>query len=144
MRLYADFNAQLDLGGAGRPGRVHLNRMGTVRDLCAAGVKLREGLPLTLHMDSDVNEDIEVDAVARWIPDPASTEGGYWVGEFDPNGFRDVPSVPIESVLTWFPCGSCRANLAEQIQRTGLSLSTRCSRCQERVHAVIAAPEVGI
>jgi hypothetical protein len=36
MRLYADFNAQVDLGGPDRPALVHLNRMGTLRDLCAS------------------------------------------------------------------------------------------------------------
>ena len=142
MRLYADFNAQIDLGGPGRPGLVHLNRMGTLRDLCAARARLRDGVVLTLHMDSDVNEDIEVDAVARWIVDSTSAEGGYWVGEFDPSAFRDVPSIPIESVSTWFPCGACGANLAQQIEQTGLSSSTRCSHCDSRVHAAIAPPEV--
>jgi hypothetical protein len=144
MRLYADFNAQLDLGGSGRPGLVHLSRMGTLRDLCAARVRLRDGLALTLHMDSDVDEYIEVDAVARWIPHPTASEGGYWVGEFDPAGFRDVPSIPTPSVSRWFPCGACGTNLAEQFERTGLSSSTRCSHCDTRVHAPIAPPAVGV
>jgi hypothetical protein len=144
MRLYADFNAQVDPGGSGRPGLVHLGRMGTLRDLCAARTRLRDGLALTLHMDSDVNEDIEVDAVARWISDPVATEGGYWVGEFDPKGFRDVPAIPSESVSSWFPCGTCGTNLAQEIQQTGLSSSTRCSCCDARVHGPIAPPGDGV
>lgn len=141
VRIYADFNALIDPGSADRPGVVHLDRLGTLRDLCAARAVLREGMPLVLYMDSDIDVDIAVDAVARWKSDPESAEGGYWVGEFDPSGFRDVPTVTMDSVSNWFPCGSCASNLAEQIQRTGLSSSTRCAHCDARIHAAIAAPE---
>jgi hypothetical protein len=144
MRIYTDFNAQIDLGGSGRPGLVSLNGMGTLRDLCAARIRLRDGLALTLYMNADVNEDIEVDAVARWTPDPTSIEGGCWVAEFDPKGFRDVPATQSESVLNWFPCGACGMNVADQIQQTGLSASARCSHCDARLHGAIAPPGVGV
>jgi hypothetical protein len=35
MRIYADFNACIDPGAEGRPGFVRLDRLGTLRDLCA-------------------------------------------------------------------------------------------------------------
>jgi hypothetical protein len=138
MRIYADFNAQIG------PGLVHLDRLGTLRDLCEARVRLQEGLPLTLYMDSDVNEDIEVDASSRWIADSAATHGGYWAGEFDPHGFRDVPVTEKESVSDWFPCSGCGANLAAEISQHGLSSSTCCGACGVRVHSPIAAPDDGV
>lgn len=144
MRIYADFNAQIDPGGPDRPGLVHLDRMGTLRDLCAGGVRLREGLQLTLYTDSDVNEDPEIEATARWIRDAESRDGGYWAGEFDPKNFREVPTTRAESVSSWFPCLACRRNLAAEIARTGLSSRTQCPDCSTRVHEPIAPPREGV
>jgi hypothetical protein len=144
MRIYADFNAQIDPGGPERPGLVHLDRFGSLRDLCASRIRLRDGLRLTLYTDSDVDEDLEIEAVARWIPDPAARDGGYWAGEFDPSTFRDVPVSREQSVSDWFPCSGCGVNLAAEIAQSGLSGSTRCSSCGVLVHAPIAPPEDGV
>jgi hypothetical protein len=65
--VYADFNALLDVGSPECPALVHLDRMGTLRDLSAARVKLTEGLKLRLRSDSTEEEDLEVDAIVRWI-----------------------------------------------------------------------------
>jgi hypothetical protein len=138
VRIYADFNALIE------DGRVHLDRFGTLRALCAARLRLRDGLQLTLFMDSDVNQQIEVDATVRWIANPAAAEGGYWAGEFDPAAFRDVPALTGESVTTWFPCSGCSANLATQIETSGLSSTTCCSACGVPVHAPILPPSDGV
>ena len=91
-------------------------------------------------MDSDVNEDIEVDAVARWNCRPSCHRGWLLGREFDPKAFRDVPATPSESVSSWFPCGTCGTNLAEQIEQTGSSSATLCAQCGARVHGPIAPP----
>ena len=142
-RIYADFNAQLDPGGPGRPGLVCLERLGTLRDLCDARIRLREGLPLLLYTDSTEDEDIEIEAIARWIADPAAANGGIWAGEFAPAAFRDVPKYRDRDVLEWFPCGACGFNLADDIRRSGLNSSTTCPQCGVRVHSPIAPPAVG-
>jgi hypothetical protein len=144
MRIYADFNAQIDPGGAGRLGLVHLDRLGTLRDLCAARLLLQDGLHLTLYTDSDENEDLEIEAIARWISNPNAINGGYWAGEFDPKKFRDVPIQRTQSSSTWFPCSACGTNLAEEITRFGLNSSTRCTKCGVNVHRPIAPPEARV
>lgn len=138
--IYADFNALLDIGGAERPGLVHLDRMGTLRDLSAACLKLTEGLKLRLRSDSTEEEDLEVDAIVRWIANPNALDGGYWVGEFEQDSIRDVPATRTRSVKEWFPCASCGRNLAGEFAQFGLDSSTRCSACGTRVHELIAAP----
>jgi hypothetical protein len=140
-RIYADFNAQIDPGGDDRLGQVLLECMGTLRDLCAARVRLRTGLTLTLYSDSDADSDLEIEAVARWIAVPNAPSGGYWVGEFDPRRFRDVPVTSERSVSEWFPCCECGDDLTKQMSRDGLSAESRCGRCGTRVHFPIAAPD---
>lgn len=83
MRVYADFNAQIDPGAPDRNGLVSLNRLGTLRDLCALRIRLREGLRITLYMDSDEASDIEVDAEVRWLS--ASQVGA--------NGLASLPTL---------------------------------------------------
>jgi hypothetical protein len=141
LRIYADFNACLDFGDAEAPGFVHLNRMGTLRDLCAAQLRLCEGMRLLLFSDSSMDEDIEVDAIVRWHSNPEAPSGGYWVGEFKPQAFRDVPLQRHPSLATWFPCGSCGENLAAEIQQKGLNAESRCANCDHRVHTPIEPPD---
>lgn len=138
--VYADFNALLDVGGAERRALVHLDRMGTLSDLSAACVKLTEGLKLRLRSDSTEEEDLEVDAIVRWIANPNALDGGYWVGEFEQDSIRDVPATRTRSVTEWFPCASCDTNLAAEFAQFGLDSSTRCSVCGARVHELIAPP----
>jgi hypothetical protein len=138
--IYADFNALLDVGGTERPGLVRLDRMGTLRDLSAARLKLTEGLGLRLRSDSTEDEDLEVDAIVRWIANPHALDGGYWVAEFEQHSIRDVPIVRTRSVTEWFPCASCGTNLAAEFAQFGLDSSTRCSVCGARVHELIAPP----
>ena len=85
IRIYADFNACTD-------GGVDLQRLGTLRDLCAAKIRLRDGLHLTLYSDSSEDEDIEVDATARCGPHSRAPEGGTGLGNSNEKAFRDVPA----------------------------------------------------
>lgn len=140
-RLYADFNAQLDCGGPDRPGLVHLERLGTLRDLGEARLRLHDGLALVLYTDSSENEDLEIEVTARWFTDPKMVRGGCWVGEFNPKEFRDVPTSAIRSVREWFPCGACGTNLATDIQSTGLNSKSQCRVCGFRIHSLIDPPE---
>jgi hypothetical protein len=110
LRLYADFNACIDPGGDGRPGLVNLEKMGTLQGLCRARASLSPGMRLCLFTDSDAVSDIEVDATARWLSgnQARSPRGGTWVGEFDPQAFRDVPRTQLSGNL---PCSRCSADL---------------------------------
>ena len=136
MRIYADFNAFTS------QGMVDLHKMGTLRDLCAAQIRLRDGLSLTLYADSTEQEDLEIEATVQWVP-ASSSRGGYWGGAFDPEGFRDVPTIRNADVRTWFPCSVCRRNLAEEIVRAGLTADSTCPGCGTHVHAPIAPPVQG-
>ena len=103
-------------------------------------IAVAAGLMLTLYSDSDADSDLEVNAVTRWIEDSNAKSGGYWVGEFDPQQFRDVPVTRKPSVSEWFPCCQCGEDLTKQIKRDGLSPASRCGECGTRVHSPIAAP----
>jgi hypothetical protein len=55
--IYADFN------NADAEGRVRLNGAGTLRDLARLGMRLRDGMPLTIH-----DEELAADAEAVYSP----------------------------------------------------------------------------
>lgn len=65
--VYADFN------NADAEGRVRLNGAGTLRDLARLGVRLRDGMPLTIH-----DEELAADAKAIYSPNEA-----IWVAQID-------------------------------------------------------------
>lgn len=67
VNLYADFN------NADARGRLRLNCAGTVEDLARQGVRLEEGLPLTLH-----DEELEADGEAQFSPEESA-----WVARID-------------------------------------------------------------
>jgi hypothetical protein len=140
MRVYADFNAAVDGGGPDRPMLVDLAKLGTLRDLCAARLRLTDGLQLTVYTDSSEEEDLEADAVVRWLPTSGHTGGGRWVAEFDPGRIRDVPATSSPSVTAWFPCSACGTNLAADIQQARLSAGSQCGMCGTRVWAPILPP----
>jgi DNA-directed RNA polymerase subunit RPC12/RpoP len=133
-RVYADFMDWLDSTYLADDSLalVNLEKFGTLRDLCAAGVRLREGLPLVLWSDSDETTDIEIDALATWT-------GKRWAGCVR-DDFRDVPITRGPSVDEWFPCVDCGTNLAQFLRTNGLKARTRCPQCGTRVHAPIAPP----
>ena len=80
IRIYADFN-----GNEG--DRVPLDTVGSTHDLALIGNVLQDGLDVVLYMDDGDDEgnsdNLEVDG--RLFYDK---EAGYWIGVFDPDGFR--------------------------------------------------------
>jgi len=65
--IYADFN------NADVEGRLRLNGAGTLRDLARMGMRLRDGMRLTIH-----DEELAADAVAVF-----SQNEGMWVAQID-------------------------------------------------------------
>ncbi|MBX9583581.1 MAG: hypothetical protein K2X87_25040 [Gemmataceae bacterium] len=67
LTLYADFN------NADAEGRVRLNGAGTLSDLARLGVRLRDGLPLTIH-----DEGLAADGEVVYSPSE-----GVWTARID-------------------------------------------------------------
>lgn len=63
----------VDFGNADDMGRVRLNTVGTINDLCDQGIELVEGLELTLYQ-----EEVEMQAVVEY-----SLEEQQWVAKVD-------------------------------------------------------------
>src|SRR3954464_2422500 len=80
-RIYADFNGLCEPNRTDRPSAVALDTLGTLRDLTNAGLRLAEGLQLTVYDWSDQEEDLEAEATARYDPD-----GGLWWAELGAKG----------------------------------------------------------
>ena len=76
-RIFVDFH------NADQEGRVRLNTAGTIADLADHGVEVREGLPLTLYSDDDIDDagqpaELSVDGVVAY-----SQSENCWVGVID-------------------------------------------------------------
>ena len=80
-RVYADFQ-NADVGG-----RVRLNCTGTVEDLSAQGIELREGLALSLYSD-DADENGNLDELLAEGTVSYSVDEGCWVATIDWNAIR--------------------------------------------------------
>jgi hypothetical protein len=134
LRIYADFNGCVSSPRDSTRQAVVLDTMGSLKDLCNAGVILSEGLPLIGADWSNENEDIEVHGLAQY--DVAQK---WWVIEFDDIGVRYVPARD-RSPINDFRCVSCESDLTEQIKTKGLKLGDVCQRCGTPVHAPITPP----
>ena len=106
---------------------VPLDTWGSLRGLSAAGTKLREGLKLVIHMDSDESLDIEADAVAYF-----DHERNYWYAELE-SEVRDVPKHDDSGLK--FLCLGCRKELCQPRARDEV-----CPACGEPVESAIAPP----
>ena len=134
LRIYADFNGCVTSPRDPNRKAVVLDTMGSLKDLCNAGVILREGLPLIGSDWSEENEDIEVHGLAQY-----DVEQKWWIIEFDDIGFRDVPAGN-RTLISEFRCVSCQSDLTNQIKAKGLQLGDVCQHCGTPVHAPIAPP----
>ncbi len=103
-RIYADFNGYETADG-GSPALVPLDTLGSLRDLSNAGVRLTPGAPLQVYDESDVDEDLEADAIARF-----DSRRAVWLAELSPAGFRYVPR-GARSGADEFHCLRCRRDL---------------------------------
>lgn len=135
-RIYADFNGLCKPNiTEGRPA-VALDTLGTLSDLTNAGLRLVEGLRLTIYDWSDEEEDLEAEATARY-----DSGGGLWWAELGPNGYEYV-SKRDRAPDPRFLCLACRYDLASD--PTAWSewepIVTDCPRCGTALTAAIAAP----
>ena len=64
-------------------GRVRLNTIGTIEDLSRLGLRLADGVRLTVHDD-----ELEADGVVRY-----SADEHLWVAEIDWNAIRPLAAV---------------------------------------------------
>ena len=136
-RIYADFNGfrRPDCTG-GRPA-VALDTFGTARDLANAGLRLAEGLRLSIYDRSDEEEDLEAEATARY-----DAAGGPWWAELGPGGHAYVPKRD-RTPDPRFLCLGCRYDLASDPEAGGPRVPrvTACPRCGMATGAALAAPD---
>jgi hypothetical protein len=135
-RIYADFNGLCRPDRTGGRLAVALDTLGTVRDLTNVGLRLVEGLRLTVYDWSDEEEDLEADATVRYDP-----EGGLWWAELGPSGYAYVPKRD-RTADPRFLCLGCRFNLAFDPGASAgrAPRATACPRCGTAVAAAIAPP----
>lgn len=91
LTLYADFN------NADADGRVRLNAAGTLRDLARLGVRLRDGLPLTIH-----DEELAADGEAVYSPGE-----GVWAARIDWSRIRHWDADPAAVGADTKPATDC-------------------------------------
>ncbi len=132
--IYADFNGMQESSRSPELCAVPLHTMGSLMDLSRLGLVLSDGLALTIHMDSDKNEDIEATATVYF--DPGFQQ---WVAEIDRSLIRDVPMYDRESDLS-FPCASCGAALSLSTEARGLSFDDGCPKCGKPINAPLSPP----
>jgi hypothetical protein len=134
-RIYADFN------GIGRSRRdpsrwaIPLDTMGSLKDLSNAGIRLREGVRLTVYSDSAENEDLEGDAVVFF-----DRESGVWIAELDEKGYRYVVVASERPAEFVFRCLGCREPLPPHPKASWAPVE-RCPRCGTPYTAAIAPPD---
>ena len=142
MRVYADFMGVIRSQRGDTIHAVVLDCFGTVFDLCAARVRLRDGLRLTLYSDSSEAEDLEVEASARWYVDTTAKNGGYWVGEYDAESLHEVARKSTEGGRSRLLCYDCGGVLSTDSTRFKDLLTVACPECAVRPVDVIAAPDL--
>lgn len=80
-KIYADFH------NADARGRIRLNTTGTVEDLSAKGIELREGLAITLYSD-DADANGNLDELLGDGTVTYSADEGCWVAAIDWDAIR--------------------------------------------------------
>jgi len=135
-RIYADFNGLCRPDRTGGRPAVALDTLGTLRDLTNAGLRLTEGLQLTVYDWSDEEEDLEARATARY-----DWNDSLWWAELGPDGYAYVPKRDRTTDLR-FLCLGCRYDLASDPSTRGESASqaVACPCCGTAVAAAVAPP----
>ena len=134
-RIYADFNGLERIAESPPRYSVALDTLGTLRDLCNAGIRLREGLELLVWDDSDESENLEGDARARFDRD-----SGVWWADFTAEGYRYVPKRG-EPAVSSFLCPECRRDLATGSDTSPWMPRVQvCPDCGTDIRAAIAPP----
>lgn len=135
-RIYADFNGLRNPNCTEGRLAVALDTLGTLRELTNAGVRLADGLRLTVYDWSDEEEDLEAEATARYDPD-----GGLWWAELALNGYEYVPKRS-RATNPRFLCLGCRYDLASDPAAWGewAPKVHACPSCGTAVAAAVAPP----
>jgi DNA-directed RNA polymerase subunit M/transcription elongation factor TFIIS len=134
-RIYADFN-----GIQGSPrntsrSAVPLDTYGSLRDLTNLGVKLIDGLQLTICDWSDEEEDLEAHASVYF-----EWKRKRWIAEIDEAGVLYVPASNRESNEDFF-CMNCKNNLNAYFQKNGRREDMPCPTCGSIITEAIAPPK---
>lgn len=132
-RIYADFHGTRP--SPRNPARlaVPLDTFGSLRDLSNAGIRLRDGVRLTVYADSDDDEDLEGDAIAYHSP-----ELRLWLAELDDRGITHVPRRG-PALADRFLCVNCRSPLP--VATYGRPEGRACPICRTPITAAIDPPE---
>ena len=145
LRIYADWN------GIGRREDgclvIPLDTFGSLQDLTNAGVRLRDGLALTVVDWSDEEEDLEADATTRF-----DAAVGMWLAVLGPKGHRYVPKGD-RTPEHRFLCLGCRRDLGHDpitrerpsagVVYVGSPHGQACPACGTPIAAALAPPEPG-
>jgi len=138
LRIYADYNGLW--GPEGGPLTIPLDTQGSLRDLTNAGVRLREGLALTVADASDDEEDLEAEATARY-----DAAAGVWLAVLGLDGYRYVPKGD-RTPDRRFLCLGCRRDLGSgpNADEYGYPRVEACPECGTSIRAAIAAPDAPV
>ena len=133
-RIYADFNG-FETYEDGHHA-VALDTFGSLRDLTNAGLRLSDGLSLTIFDWSDEEEDLEAAATARY-----DRERSVWLAEFTAESFFYTPKKD-RSPDDRFLCLTCRVDLATRSDawRARMPLVEVCPHCGASTASAIAPP----
>jgi hypothetical protein len=93
-----------------------LSYAGTLRDLNAQKIVLRDGLEVTVYSDSDEEEDIEIDGIVCFGKLGDTDYSGEWYVRTNPNSMRFVKAVE-RGENFFIPCFKCGADIHECLNR---------------------------
>jgi hypothetical protein len=133
VRVFVDFN------GMHSETEIHLEFMGTRRDLSRYRVRLREEMALTVYDPGDGDSEMEMDGIAHYRP-ATDNRPGYWFAKFDPKSFRRVDIQRREAGALDFPCFHCGADIYGRLGSHGWDDTATCPDCGGLVNEATLAP----
>jgi hypothetical protein len=133
-RIYADFNG-FETHEDGHHS-VALDTLGSLRELTNAGLRLRDGLQLTIYDWSDAEEDLEAVVTVRY-----DRRRSVWLAEFAAKSYVYVRKQD-RAVDERFLCLGCRADLATSSdeRRARMPRGDVCPHCGAPTASAIAPP----
>lgn len=134
--IYADFNGIMSSSRHKGLSVVPLDTYGSLKDLANQQVRLKEGMPLVIYMDSAEGEDLEADSVVYY-----DSKQKWWVAEIDEEKIRYVPSHDDLWNRSEFLCLQCRQDLAPFFKKHGRNLETCCPNCGLSILTPTLAPK---
>lgn len=132
--IYADFNGIQSPGRTSNLFAIPLDTYGSLRDLSNQGIRLVDGLSLTVYMDSAEQEDIEADVVVYF-----DETNKCWLAEGDRKLIREVPLHAFKDENV-FLCFKCRNNLNTFFKENDRKEDTICPHCELSIMYSISPP----